>query len=39
VQQFIPDKSGVGIARGIVAAGLISTVMWAGFVIVPLIVF
>lgn len=39
MQELIPDKSGVRIARGMVAAGLISTVMWAGFVIVPLIVF
>jgi hypothetical protein len=39
VQELIPDKSGVRIARGIAAAGLISTVLWAGLVIVPLIVF
>lgn len=37
--ELIPGKSGVRMARGLAAAALISAVMWAGIVIVPLIVF
>lgn len=39
MQELIPDKAGVRAVRGIVAAGLISTILWAGVVVIPLIVF
>jgi hypothetical protein len=36
--ELVPDKSGVRVARGVLAAGLISIVLWAGIAMVPLIV-
>ena len=36
--ELVPDKSGVRVARGVLAAVLISIVLWAGIAMVPLMV-